>query len=156
MSQPQRKPDGFAHESSLAIAKSAREPDWFVNDITIGNRSDFLGQPSGEIDQFLSFETVETSIDIVMTITYTDADELYLDRLFERWPAMVLLLRGLQSSTGDLENGLVAWIDGLGDALAAGAMGTVRYYQIEIPTYGPTKPPADWGDWGRIVGTAAI
>ena len=52
--------------------------DWIVNDISIGNRSQFAqsGQVPGDmfainaVDSFISFETAQTAMDIVMTVTY--------------------------------------------------------------------------------------
>ena len=52
--------------------------NWLVNDILIGNRSQFsqAGQIPGDIfattaiDSFVSFETAQTAMDVVMVITY--------------------------------------------------------------------------------------
>ena len=56
--------------------------DWIVNDISIGNRSQFAqsGQVPGDmfainaVDSFISFETAQTAMDIVMTVTYVGAN----------------------------------------------------------------------------------
>ena len=52
--------------------------DWIVNDIKIGNRSQFsqAGDIPGDIfantsiDSFVSFETAQTAMDVVMVVTY--------------------------------------------------------------------------------------
>ena len=52
--------------------------DWIVNDIKVGNRSQFSqsGDVPGEVfaasasDSFVSFDTVQTAMDFVMTVTY--------------------------------------------------------------------------------------
>ncbi len=57
--------------------------DWIVNDIKVGNRSQFSqsGDVPGEtfaattIDSFVSFETVQTAMDFVMLVTYIGAAE---------------------------------------------------------------------------------
>ena len=57
--------------------------DWIVNDIKVGNRSQFSqsGDVPGEtfasttIDSFVSFETVQTAMDFVMLVTYIGASE---------------------------------------------------------------------------------
>ena len=57
--------------------------DWIVNDIKVGNRSQFSqsGDVPGEvfanttIDAFVSFETVQTAMDFVMLVTYIGASE---------------------------------------------------------------------------------
>ena len=56
--------------------------DWVINDISIGNRSQFAqsGQLPGDmfsnasIDSFVSFETAQTAMDIVMVVTYVGAN----------------------------------------------------------------------------------
>ena len=56
--------------------------DWIVNDISIGNRSQFAqsGQVPGDmfainaVDSFISFETAQTAMDIVITVTYVGAN----------------------------------------------------------------------------------
>ena len=57
--------------------------DWVVNDIKVGNRSQFSqsGDVPGEvfanttIDAFVSFETVQTAMDFVMLVTFIGASE---------------------------------------------------------------------------------
>ena len=57
--------------------------DWIVNDIKVGNRSQFSqsGDVPGEvfanttIDAFVSFETVQTAMDFVMLVTFIGASE---------------------------------------------------------------------------------
>lgn len=57
--------------------------DWIVNDIKVGNRSQFSqsGDVPGEtfasttIDSFVSFETVQTAMDFVMLVTYIGSSE---------------------------------------------------------------------------------
>ena len=57
--------------------------DWIVNDVKVGNRSQFSqsGDVPGEtfaattIDSFVSFETVQTAMDFVMLVTYIGASE---------------------------------------------------------------------------------
>jgi hypothetical protein len=57
--------------------------DWIVNDIKVGNRSQFSqsGDIPGEtfastaIDSFVSFETVQTAMDFVMLVTFIGASE---------------------------------------------------------------------------------
>jgi hypothetical protein len=57
--------------------------DWIVNDIKVGNRSQFSqsGDVPGEtfastaIDSFVSFETVQTAMDFVMLVTFTGVSE---------------------------------------------------------------------------------
>jgi len=57
--------------------------DWIVNDILIGNRSQFsqAGQVPGDmfatnaIDGFVSFETAQTAMDVVMVVTYVGPAE---------------------------------------------------------------------------------
>ena len=52
--------------------------DWIINDITIGNRSQFAqsGALPGDmfsnvaIDSFVTFETAQTAMDVVMIVTY--------------------------------------------------------------------------------------
>jgi hypothetical protein len=52
--------------------------DWIINDITIGNRSQFAqsGALPGDmfsseaIDSFVTFETAQTAMDVVMVVTY--------------------------------------------------------------------------------------
>ena len=57
--------------------------DWVVNDVKIGNRSQFSqsGDVPGDmfatnaIDGFVSFETAQTSMDVVMVVTYIGLNE---------------------------------------------------------------------------------
>ncbi len=57
--------------------------DWIVNDIKIGNRSQFSqsGDIPGDmfaavaIDGFVSFETAQTAMDVVMVVTYIGLNE---------------------------------------------------------------------------------
>jgi len=57
--------------------------DWIVNDIKIGNRSQFSqsGDVPGDmfannsIDSFISFETAQTAMDVVMVVTYVGPNE---------------------------------------------------------------------------------
>ncbi len=57
--------------------------DWIVNDIKIGNRSQFSqsGDIPGDmfatnaIDGFVSFETAQTAMDVVMVVTYIGSNE---------------------------------------------------------------------------------
>ena len=57
--------------------------DWIVNDIKIGNRSQFSqsGDVPGDmfatnaIDGFVSFETAQTAMDVVMVVTYIGTNE---------------------------------------------------------------------------------
>ncbi len=57
--------------------------DWIVNDIKVGNRSQFSqsGDVPGEtfastaIDSFVSFETVQTAMDFVMLVTFVGVSE---------------------------------------------------------------------------------
>ena len=57
--------------------------DWVVNDIKIGNRSQFSqsGDVPGDmfgtaaIDGFVSFETAQTAMDVVMVVTYIGVNE---------------------------------------------------------------------------------
>jgi hypothetical protein len=57
--------------------------DWIVNDIKVGNRSQFSqsGDVPGEmfaattIDSFVSFETVQTAMDFVVLVTFVGSSE---------------------------------------------------------------------------------
>ena len=57
--------------------------DWIVNDVKVGNRSQFSqsGDVPGEmfaattIDSFVSFETVQTAMDFVVLVTFVGASE---------------------------------------------------------------------------------
>ena len=57
--------------------------DWIVNDIKIGNRSQFVqsGDVPGDlfavnaIDTFVRFETAQTAMDIVLVVTYIGLNE---------------------------------------------------------------------------------
>jgi hypothetical protein len=57
--------------------------NWIINDITIGNRSQFAqsGALPGDmfatqaIDSFVTFETAQTAMDVVMIVTYQGATE---------------------------------------------------------------------------------
>ena len=54
---------------------------WLVNDITIGNRSQYVQQgalpgdmfATGAIDSFITFETAQTAMDVTMSVTFNDA-----------------------------------------------------------------------------------
>jgi len=54
---------------------------WLINDITIGNRSQYVQQGSlpGDmfattaIDSFITFETAQTAMDVTMSVTFNDA-----------------------------------------------------------------------------------
>ena len=84
-SRPQRvafRPErGFV--SSADIGGSGSAATWIINDITIGNRSQFAqsGALPGDmfanvaIDSFVTFETAQTAMDVVMIVTYQGATE---------------------------------------------------------------------------------
>ena len=67
--------------SSADIGGSGSAANWIVNDITIGNRSQFAqsGALPGDmfsnvaIDSFVTFETAQTAMDVVMIVTYQGA-----------------------------------------------------------------------------------
>ena len=66
-----------------AAGTSGGAADWIVNDFKIGNRSQFAqsGDVPGDmfatnaIDGFISFETVQTAMDVVMVVTYIGLNE---------------------------------------------------------------------------------
>jgi hypothetical protein len=66
-----------------AAGTSGGAADWVVNDIKIGNRSQFSqsGDVPGDmfatnaIDGFVSFETAQTAMDVVMVVTYIGLNE---------------------------------------------------------------------------------
>ncbi len=66
-----------------AAGTSGGAADWIVNDIKIGNRSQFSqsGDVPGDmfastaIDGFVSFETAQTAMDVVMVVTYIGTNE---------------------------------------------------------------------------------
>jgi len=66
-----------------AAGTSGGAADWIVNDIKIGNRSQFSqsGDIPGDmfatnaIDGFVSFETAQTAMDVVMVVTYIGTNE---------------------------------------------------------------------------------
>jgi hypothetical protein len=84
-SRPQRvafRPERvFVSASDLGGAGNAA--NWIINDITIGNRSQFAqsGALPGDmfssvaIDSFVTFETAQTAMDVVMIVTYQGATE---------------------------------------------------------------------------------
>jgi hypothetical protein len=69
--------------SSTDIGGSGSAANWIVNDITIGNRSQFAqsGALPGDmfsnvaIDSFVTFETAQTAMDVVMIVTYQGGTE---------------------------------------------------------------------------------
>jgi hypothetical protein len=69
--------------SSSDIGGSGSAANWIINDITIGNRSQFAqsGALPGDmfsteaIDSFVTFETAQTAMDVVMIVTYQGATE---------------------------------------------------------------------------------
>ncbi len=69
--------------SSADIGGSGSAANWIINDITIGNRSQFAqsGALPGDmfsnvaIDSFVTFETAQTAMDVVMIVTYQGATE---------------------------------------------------------------------------------
>ena len=74
--RPQRV--AFRPERVFISSNGDGAENWLVNDILIGNRSQFsqAGQIPGDIfattaiDSFVSFETAQTAMDVVMVITY--------------------------------------------------------------------------------------
>jgi len=66
-----------------AAGTSGGAADWVVNDIKIGNRSQFSqsGDVPGDmfatnaIDGFVSFETAQTAMDVVVVVTYIGLNE---------------------------------------------------------------------------------
>lgn len=66
-----------------AAGTSGGAADWIVNDIKVGNKSQFSqsGDVPGDmfasttIDSFVSFATVQTAMDFVMLVTYVGANE---------------------------------------------------------------------------------
>ena len=69
--------------SSSDIGGGGSAASWIINDITIGNRSQFAqsGALPGDmfsnvaIDSFVTFETAQTAMDVVMIVTYQGATE---------------------------------------------------------------------------------
>jgi hypothetical protein len=69
--------------SSSDIGGGGSAANWIVNDITIGNRSQFAqsGALPGDmfssvaIDSFVTFETAQTAMDVVMIVTYQGGTE---------------------------------------------------------------------------------
>ncbi len=69
--------------SSADIGGSGSAANWIINDITIGNRSQFAqsGALPGDmfsnvaIDSFVTFETAQTAMDVVMIVTYQGSTE---------------------------------------------------------------------------------
>jgi len=69
--------------SAADIGGSGSAANWIINDITIGNRSQFAqsGALPGDmfatqaIDSFVTFETAQTAMDVVMIVTYQGATE---------------------------------------------------------------------------------
>jgi hypothetical protein len=69
--------------SAADIGGSGSASNWIINDITIGNRSQFAqsGALPGDmfantaIDSFVTFETAQTAMDVVMIVTYQGATE---------------------------------------------------------------------------------
>jgi hypothetical protein len=69
--------------SSADIGGSGSAANWIINDITIGNRSQFAqsGALPGDmfanvaIDSFVTFETAQTAMDVVMIVTYQGPTE---------------------------------------------------------------------------------
>ena len=67
--------------SAADIGGSGSAANWIVNDITIGNRSQFAqsGALPGDmfsnvaIDSFVTFETAQTAMDVTMIVTYQGA-----------------------------------------------------------------------------------
>lgn len=86
-SRPQRiafRPERvFVSSGGFASGGTQQASDWIINDITIGNRSQFAqsGALPGDmfahdaIDSFVTFETAQTAMDIVMIVTYQGASE---------------------------------------------------------------------------------
>jgi hypothetical protein len=69
--------------SAADVGGSGSAANWIVNDITIGNRSQFAqsGALPGDmfattaIDSYVTFETAQTAMDVVMIVTYQGATE---------------------------------------------------------------------------------
>jgi hypothetical protein len=69
--------------SAADIGGNGTAANWIINDITIGNRSQFAqsGALPGDmfasqaIDSFVTFETAQTAMDVVMIVTYQGATE---------------------------------------------------------------------------------
>jgi hypothetical protein len=69
--------------SAADIGGGGTASNWIINDITIGNRSQFAqsGALPGDmfantaIDSFVTFETAQTAMDVVMIVTYQGATE---------------------------------------------------------------------------------
>ena len=69
--------------SAADIGGGGTAANWIVNDITIGNRSQFAqsGALPGDmfattaIDSFVTFETAQTAMDVVMIVTYQGPTE---------------------------------------------------------------------------------
>jgi hypothetical protein len=76
--------DGVECDVSAAdVGGSGSAANWIVNDITIGDRSQFVqsGALPGDmfvttaIDSYVTFETAQTATDVVMIVTYQGATE---------------------------------------------------------------------------------
>ena len=69
--------------SDADVGGGGTAANWIINDITIGNRSQFAqsGALPGDmfaaqaIDSFVTFETAQTAMDVVMIVTYQGATE---------------------------------------------------------------------------------
>jgi hypothetical protein len=69
--------------SAADIGGSGSAANWIINDITIGNRSQFAqsGALPGDmfsnvaIDSFVTFETAQTAMDVTMVVTYQGGTE---------------------------------------------------------------------------------
>jgi len=69
--------------SAADVGGGGSAANWIINDITIGNRSQFAqsGALPGDmfateaIDSFVTFETAQTAMDVVMIVTYQGATE---------------------------------------------------------------------------------
>ena len=79
-SRPQRV--AFRPERVFVSDTGGGAANWVINDITIGNRSQFAqaGPLPGDmfsnvaIDSFVTFETAQTAMDITMIVTYNAAE----------------------------------------------------------------------------------
>jgi hypothetical protein len=69
--------------SAADVGGGGSAANWIINDITIGNRSQFAqsgalpGDMFGQqaIDTYVTFETAQTAMDVVMIVTYQGATE---------------------------------------------------------------------------------
>jgi hypothetical protein len=69
--------------SAADVGGGGSAANWIINDITIGNRSQFAqsGALPGDmfattaIDSYVTFETAQTAMDVVMIVTYQGATE---------------------------------------------------------------------------------